>query len=164
MRRTDRLAQGQQNEDGFTLIEILIALVLVGVLVLVVLAPLTGLFGLTRQSVRQTDATGLAQSVMEDVRGQWQNWGKYDAGCVVGATLPSGVTVSVQNLTVQGATSGGAFALTRSSAATCPGGTVGSTGPRLTYAPVTSPALRRVTVTATVQDRTSSLIAEVAQP
>ncbi|WP_264776063.1 prepilin-type N-terminal cleavage/methylation domain-containing protein [Deinococcus aetherius] len=148
------------HTDGFTIIEILVALLLIGVLVLVVLAPLTGLFGLTRQSMRQTDATALAQGVMEDIRGQWQNWDKYDAACVAGGALPSGVTVSVQNMTVQGATSGTATTLTRSSATACPG----KTGPRLTYAPSGSPLLRRVTVTATVQDRTSSLIAEVAQP
>lgn len=138
----------------------MVALVLVGVLVLAVLAPLTGLFGLTRQSIRQTDATALAQAVMEDVRGQWQNWGKYDVGCVAGDALPSGVTLSVQNMTVQGANDGTASTLARSSATAC----AGSTGPRLTYAPSTSPLLRRVTVTATVQDRTSSLVAEVARP
>lgn len=148
------------HEDGFTLIEILMALLLLGVLILAVLAPLTGLFGLTRQSVRQTDATALAQAVMEDVRGQWQNWGKYDARCVAGETLPSGVTISAQDMTAQGATNGTASALTRSSASVC----AGSTGPRLSYAPPTSPLLRRVTVTATVQDRTSSLVAEVARP
>lgn len=141
------------------------AIALFAVLVLVVLVPMTGLFGLTRQSLRQTDVTGSAQAILEDVRGQWQNWQKYDNACVSGSTpdfpVSAGVTaaVSMQALTAQGGTSGSASSLTRSTTCTSGAGNV-----RPTAAPSASPALRRITVTATAQGRTSTLITEVARP
>jgi prepilin-type N-terminal cleavage/methylation domain-containing protein len=153
-----------RQTGGFTIIEVLVALALFAVIVLVVVAPLTGLFGLTRQSVRQTDATGAAQATLEDVRGQWQNWQKYDVGCVYGTTAAfpvSGgvsVTVSTQGMTAQGANIGSASTLTRSSSC------AGSTGPRTALPPATSPSLRRITVTATAGGRTSTLATEVARP
>ncbi|PNY81529.1 type IV pilus modification PilV family protein [Deinococcus koreensis] len=147
------------RQAGFTLIEVMVATMILGVIITAVLGPLTGMFGLTRKSMAQTDATSVAQATLEDVRGQWLNWGKYDAGCVTGDAFPATVTVSVQNLDTQLGLVGSATPLTRSTLAAC----LGSTGPRTDPAPTTSPALRRLTVTATVGGRPSTLVTEVAQ-
>ena len=148
-----------QAQAGFTLIEVLVATMILGLIITAVLGPLTGMFGLTRKSMSQTDATSVAQATLEDVRGQWLNWSKYDAGCVTGDAFPTTVGVSVQNLDAGLSPVGSATTLTRSTLAACPS----ATGPRTGPAPTTSPALRRLTVTATVGGRPSTLITEVAQ-
>ena len=84
-----------QAQAGFTLIEVLVATMILGLIITAVLGPLTGMFGLTRKSMSQTDATSVAQATLEDVRGQWLNWSKYDAGCVTGDAFPTTVGVSV---------------------------------------------------------------------
>ena len=42
--------QGESREQGFTIIEVLVAVALFAIVVLVILAPLTGLYGLTQKS------------------------------------------------------------------------------------------------------------------
>lgn len=147
------------TRGGFTLIEVLVATMILGLIITAVLGPLTGMFGLTRKSMSQTDATSVAQATLEDVRGQWLDWNKYDAGCVTGDAFPTTVSVSVQDLDRQLDPVGSAVSLTRSTLAACPS----ATGPRTGPPPTTSPALRRLTVTATVGGRSSTLITEVAQ-
>lgn len=154
-----QVSTAASRQAGFTLIEVMVATMILGVIITAVLGPLTGMFGLTRRSMSQTDATSVAQATLEDVRGQWLNWGRYDAGCVTGDAFPATVSVSVQNLDAQLTPVGSSTSLARSTPADCPS----STGPRLAPAPAASPALRRLTVTATVGGRASTLITEVAQ-
>jgi len=151
--------------QGFTIIEVLVAVALFAVVVLVILAPLTGLFGLTQKSSRQTGATNIAQQAMETIKGQWQNVSRnqYDLNCAIGplyttslAPSPT-VTYTVQNEDVQGnnVANGSAFFVGTSSTcpATAPAGAVVSPGP----------AIREITVTATVGTSTSTLVLEVAR-
>lgn len=76
------------NAQGFTIIEVLVTIALLSVIVLVVLTPLTGFFGLTRRSGQQVDATQSVQRALEQIRGAWLSVGNYDQVCVP-AALPA---------------------------------------------------------------------------
>lgn len=135
--------------QGFTIIEVLVATALFAIVVLVVLVPITGLFGLTKKSTTQVSATNLAQKWLEEVKGQWQNPSSYNAACIAVAP-PAEVTIQVQNKDVQGNNTGAAYPVL-----VCGSGTA-------TVAP-----LRLVTVGATVTTGStttkSDLSVEVAQ-
>ena len=60
------------TKQGLTLVELLVAMVLLGVLATAILAPLTGLFRMTAESTRTLSATAQAQEVIEHVQAQWR--------------------------------------------------------------------------------------------
>lgn len=95
--------------EGFTIIEVLIAVTLLSVIVLVVMASLTGSFRLSGNTTLQSSATNSAQATLEAVRGQWQqNNAYYNAACVE-YTLPANTSVSVQDETIDGAAIGAPY-------------------------------------------------------
>jgi prepilin-type N-terminal cleavage/methylation domain-containing protein len=57
--------------QGFTIIEILVAIALLGILASVLTATMTGSLNLNRQSQRQLDTATRAQQVLESIRGAW---------------------------------------------------------------------------------------------
>ena len=59
---------------GFSLVELLVATVIMGLLITVVLAPLTNLFQNTATSGQRLRVTTQAQELTEYVRGQWQSY------------------------------------------------------------------------------------------
>lgn len=61
-----------KNSKGFTLIEMLAATVILGILITVVLAPIAQLFRNTSRSGQTLSVTTTAQEVTEYIRGQWQ--------------------------------------------------------------------------------------------
>ena len=136
------------------------AIALFAIVVLVVVVPLTGLFGLTKKSTTQVSATNTAQQWLEQVKGQWQNQSTYAQACVT--TLPtviSGVTIAIRDEDAQGSnssaytpTSAFPFAPASYSLVACPA------TPQATPAP-----LRLVTVKATVNGVSSILNVEVAR-
>lgn len=67
---------------GLTIIEVLVSIALLSVIVLVVLTPLTGFFGLTRKNNQQVSATQAAQRAMESLRGDWLNPARYEQNCL----------------------------------------------------------------------------------
>lgn len=148
------MRQRIERTGGFTIIEVLVALLLLAIVITAIVIPLTGFFGLTQRSTQQVNATNLAQQVIEQIRGEWLSQSKYDQACVVTA-LPSGVpTITIQNEDVQGAAQGAPVSL--SVGGTCGTGTAAS-----------APPLRRLSVTATVSGQssnTSTLVVEVARP
>lgn len=83
---------------------------LLSVIVLVVLTPLTGFFGLTRRSNQQVDATQVTQRALETIRGEWLNAGRYDQACVTTAlpVVTPPLEISVTNLDPDGQTLGAA--------------------------------------------------------
>ncbi|WP_394650564.1 prepilin-type N-terminal cleavage/methylation domain-containing protein [uncultured Deinococcus sp.] len=142
--------------EGFTLIEVLVAITLLSVIIVVVVASLTVSFRLSGSTTLQSVATNRAQATLEAVRGQWQqDLNRYDTTCVV-YTLPAGTTASVQNETASGDLVGTAQNITF--AASCP---------TPTASPTAIP-LRRVTVTANNTSGNSGgqsvLILEIARP
>lgn len=133
--------------SGFTIVEVLVAVALFAIVLLVVLVPITGLFGLTKRSTVQVTATGLAQQWVEQVKGQWQDGPTYTRACIA-ALPPEGVTISLQDKDVRGNNINAAYSVANCAAAT----------------PQPAPApLRLITVTATVDTVESVLRVEVAQ-
>jgi type II secretory pathway pseudopilin PulG len=91
--------------EGLTIIEVLIALSLLGVMTSLIVSSLTGSFALTRDSRRTLDATTNLQRIVEEIRGQWRQRGFYNAGCVKNVHLnPANaafLSVSVESRTLE---------------------------------------------------------------
>lgn len=66
-----------RTSKGFSLIEMLAATVILGVLITAVLAPLTQLFQNTGRSGQTLRVTTQAQELIEYVRGQWQSYPEF---------------------------------------------------------------------------------------
>ena len=100
------MQQPTKRLQGFTIIEVLVALALLAIVITAVVLPLTGFFGITRRSSQQVSATNLAQQAIEQIRGEWLNQAKYDQSCLTIA-LPSSVpTVTLQDEDAQGTAQG----------------------------------------------------------
>ena len=134
------------HTQGFTIIEVLVAVFLTSVIALVVLTPLTGFFGLTRRSTQQVTATQQAQQIIEAVRGDWLSVANYDQRCAT-QPLPAGAQVTLTNLDVNGNPTG-----TPDLNTTCG-----------ISSPDTAP-VRRINVQVTLGSATSSLSVDVARP
>lgn len=143
-----------RRRQGFTIIEVLVATALFAIVVLVVLVPITGLFGLTKRSTTQVGATNMAQQWLEQVKGQWLNQPIYNRACISTAP-PASVTISVQNKNAQGVNTGTPYSV------------IINPNCMSVAAQVNPPPLRLVTVTASVNNGTgtvlSTLSVEVAQ-
>ncbi len=107
-----------KSEQGFSLIELLAATVIFGVLLTVVLTPLANLFRNTGSSTRTLQTTTQAQQVLEAVKGQWRApptpsttdatvrddndaardaaRTNYDLSCYPGVTVPATATVIIR--------------------------------------------------------------------
>lgn len=105
-----------QQTDGFTIIEVLLAIALLTVIVMVVMSGLTGSFRLSGNSTLQSVATNRSQAVIESIRGQWQTVSQYNSACVQLPTV-SGITttISVQDENVDGSSVGSPYSPTISS-------------------------------------------------
>jgi type II secretory pathway pseudopilin PulG len=84
-----------RRTNGLTVVEALMAVLLLGVLIVVVLGPLPGLFGLVRDSDQALGMTTTAQEVIEVIRGQWRDPDRYHRTCLEGVVIPDHVTVTV---------------------------------------------------------------------
>jgi len=82
---------------GFTLIEVLIAIVILAALMMAVTQSLLPIFDQTRETRVQVDANQQAQQVVEAIRAAWSDLSYYRKTCAP-LTLPSGVAVSVTAL------------------------------------------------------------------
>lgn len=95
------------SQAGFTLIEILTAILILGVLMSVLMFTLTGTMRLNRQSGQQIDSASRAQDVLEKIRGAWNTPdGVNYARICAPLTLPDGVSATVTNLTSRAQPSG----------------------------------------------------------
>lgn len=139
---------------GLTLIEIIIALALLGVLVSFVVSSLASSFQITRENRKSVDATTTAQRILEDIRGQWSVRGAFNSGCATVTLTPpnSGfmtLSATQQNLTMTATTSGTVVTLT------------GSCGAIPATAPCVAP-MKRVIVQAIDSADTTRTLARVA--
>lgn len=153
---TESPRRGRSRQAGFTILEVLIALALFSVVILVVLAPLTGLFGLTQRSTDQIVAVNSGQQVIEQIRGQWLNSTRYDKGCIDRALSAPGVvsvTLQDENLGGEPITSPAPLA----TAADC------RTADASSAVSAAAPPLRKVTVVTRAGNATSTLSVEVAR-
>lgn len=135
-----------QRVAGLTIIEVLVSIALLSVIVLVVLTPLTGFFGLTRQSNRQVSATQSAQRAMESLRGDWLNPGYYDKNCLTNLAVLDGLTVEITSLDVNNQ----------------PTGTLGNPGNCAASAAVSDPPpLKRVRITQVDPQNGNKILADL---
>lgn len=74
--------------QAFTIIEILVAILIFGVLTTALSMTLTGSLKLNQQSQDQLSTTSGTQRVMEDIRQSWLNQANYDLACVPNLSLP----------------------------------------------------------------------------
>ncbi|WP_145975218.1 PulJ/GspJ family protein [Deinococcus gobiensis] len=93
-----RPAQHDLANQGFTIIELLVAIALLGILTTVLTATLTGSLNLNRQAQRQLDTTSTVQQIMENVRNAWSTASNYNSACAPNLSQPAGYTVNFVNL------------------------------------------------------------------
>lgn len=136
--------------QGFTLVELLVAIALLGVLLAVIIPGITALLGINRLGERELTTTTQAQRVLEEVKGAWQVQNTYDWNCVPGLVLPSGVTLQSRPLDSRAQSPGSLVNV--SVAAACPASTA------------TAPVMRRVTVTAGTGAQATTLTLDVLRP
>lgn len=107
----------QTKSTGLTLIEILIALAMLGVMVSFVVTSLVGSFQITRENRKSIDATTTAQRIIEDIRGQWSDRALFNTSCANVTLSPPNagyltLNANQQNLTKAAVLSGSAAPLT----------------------------------------------------
>jgi len=134
--------------NGFSLIEALIATVILGVLLAAILGPIGNLFRMTKSTQQQLDNSTLAQQTAERILNAWQNPARFDQACIdLGATpLPAGVSVTVRPLDPDATPTGAAAPL-----ANCP-------------APVASAPIKRLHVVADAGGPKAEVVLDVGRP
>lgn len=138
------------RRNGLSLIEVLVAIVILGVILAVIIMPIANLFGVTQRSNDELRLTTQAQQITEFIRGQWQNNPDlYDRGCyqnLPAAVAGTTVTVTLKALDLTGAETG----------------TIACQA----AAPPVPPPLQRieVTVTQTSSNDVVNLVVDVANP
>lgn len=140
-----------QTQAGFTLVEVLVAIALFGILMAVLIPSITALLGINRQGERQLNTTTQAQQVIESVKGAWQSAASYDSNCAPGLTLPTDVTLKSQTLDSRAQTTGTLVDVVRPAACPAPPAT-------------TPPVMRRVQVVAGTGTQTTTLTLDVLRP
>lgn len=145
--------------QGFTLVELLVAIALLGVLLAVIIPGITALLGINRLGERELTTTTQAQRVLEDVKGAWQITpdvttaqvqARFDSNCVPGLVLPTGTTLQSRSLDSRAQNPGSPVNV--SVAATC------------LASAAAPPAMRRVTVTAGTGAQATTLTLDVLRP
>lgn len=144
-----------KNEThGFTIIEILVAILILGIFLAVLSTTLTGSLRLNSDSQRQLNTASDAQRILEDIRANWSTPANYNSACVTGITVPTGYTVKFINLSsrAQPITQANVIAnpssaaptntLNVSSGTTC----TASTNALLATTPASTPTMRRIIV------------------
>jgi len=92
-----------RRRTGFTIIEVLIATIILGVLIGSLVGPLGSLFRMTKRNQQLLDNTTIAQQSIEKIVRDWQDQSKFARSCIDPATqLPDGVTVAIQDLDANG--------------------------------------------------------------
>ncbi len=136
------------GRGGFTIIEVLIATVILGVLVGALVGPLGGLFRMTQDNQKLLDNTTLAQQVVERVVREWQDPDKFSRSCFDTSTpFPAGVSIKIYDLTDKADVASSPYS------------------PRSCSGTADSVLLKRIKVTANVSGRKPAVITlDIARP
>ena len=134
-----------------TLLEVLSAILLLGILLSVTVPILVGLLGLSGKSSTQLASSVSAQRTVEKIKGAWQLRGCYDSNVVPGLDTTN-ITLSVTELDSRAQ----------------PTATAPSPSPAASCAPVSLPGpvppLRRVTVSTGNGPQDTSLTLDIRRP
>lgn len=148
-----------RQEEGFTLVEVLVAIALFGILLTVLIPGITALLGVSRKSEQQLGSATVAQRVLEDVKGAWQTQDAFDRNCVPNLSLPdTDTTAKSQTLNSRAGGSGTPVDIVKT--ASCP--TLASSSPALVSGQ--PPAMRRVTVSSGTGAQATTLTLDVLRP
>lgn len=157
------------KQQGFTLIEILVAIALLGLLTAVLTGTLTGSLGLNRQAQQQLSANSQGQRLIETARQAWTTGSNYDSACVPGLNVPSGYVVRFINLdnraapmALDGTAASSPISYpveVPASGAAC----AGNTGDSLS-SPAAPPAMRRVRVVSGTYQAATATAGEQIKP
>lgn len=79
----------KNSQYGFTIIEILVCILILGILTAVITSTLTGALAINQASQMQIDSTVKAQRTLENVRDLWQS----DASAYNGACINSNIAI-----------------------------------------------------------------------
>jgi type II secretory pathway pseudopilin PulG len=85
----------QRNQNGLTLIEALVSVVIAGLSLTALVIPMTSAALLQKQEKALDEASNLARLQMESIRSQWSTPGGYYAGSTITNNNGTAVTVSV---------------------------------------------------------------------
>jgi prepilin-type N-terminal cleavage/methylation domain-containing protein len=143
-----------RRTKGLTVIEVLIALTLLGILVSAIVSPIISSFQLARTNRLSLDATSEAQRIIETIKGQWQSPSRYDANCAV-ISLTSNQTVTLAAVNSDGSANATALTFTSSGCTT-------STSPGTSACPATQPALKRVSVRVVDLNNTAKVLSTIS--
>lgn len=86
---------------GFTIVEILVSILILGLLMAVLSALLMGSLKMNQQSQKQVNTTSEAQRIMEDIRNSWATQSNYDNACAPGVVVPDGYNAKFINLSTR---------------------------------------------------------------
>ena len=153
---------GDIRQEGFTLVEILMSVAVLGLLMVILTSTLTGSLGLNREAQQQLGTTAQAQQLVEQVRGAWTDQDNYDRACAL-VTIPAGYSVNFQALdsraNVLGTGTAAAPAAIRTT--TCASqGVVNAPG----SSPAVPPPMRRLTVTSGTGRQDVTLTLDILTP
>ncbi|WP_291426071.1 type II secretion system protein J [Deinococcus sp.] len=139
------------REAGFTIIEVLVALLLFAIIIVVLVPIMIGSLKMNRQTGQQLDTSTRTQQLLETVRGEWADRVKYDKACAATLSVPAGYSVTSQPLDSRAAIVGGSTATNITT--TCPA-----------TIPPSPPAMRRVTVTSGAGPQDTRLTLDLLRP
>lgn len=137
-------------QQGFTLIEMLVAVALFGIILAVLVPSITALLGINRRGETQLSGATQAQQLIESVKGAWQSSGAYASNCAPGLSLPTDATLKSQTLDSRAGNPGILSDIMLNTP--CPA------------APVSVPPMRRIQVTTGTGTQATTLTLDVLRP
>jgi prepilin-type N-terminal cleavage/methylation domain-containing protein len=84
-----------RNRQGLTIIELLIAISLLGLMLAGMAGVMAPIFNTTKSSQTSVSASSRARDVLETIRTDWRTAAKFNNTCAALPTMPNGVVVEV---------------------------------------------------------------------
>lgn len=88
--------------DGFTILEVMVAILLMLIILTIVMVPLSQSFRSSSNTSKTANTSAVAQQVIEQVKGAWRVQANFDRNCISGLVLPTATTLAVQRVNEDG--------------------------------------------------------------